>query len=71
VTTTGAYSFEPDYSVWGVGYTYPFSRRTNMYIGYGTVEWDGNVSSVGSAAGATPSQRFDRQQFALGIRHLF
>jgi hypothetical protein len=42
-----------------------------MYIGYGTVEWDGNVSTNGVAPGATPSQRFDRQQFALGIRHLF
>ncbi|HQR56226.1 MAG TPA: porin, partial [Burkholderiaceae bacterium] len=65
------YSFEPDYSVWGVGYTYPFSRRTNMYIGYGKVEWDGNITTNGVSAGATPSQRLDRQQFALGIRHLF
>jgi len=70
-TTTGAYSFEPDYSVWGIGYTYPFSRRTNMYIGYGKMEWDGNVSQNNVSAGAAPSQRFDKQQFALGIRHLF
>jgi len=65
----GAYSFEPDYSVWGIGYSYPFSRRTNMYIGYAQQEWDGNVSQSGVAA--APSQRFDRKQFALGIRHLF
>jgi predicted porin len=69
--TTATYSFEPDYSVWGVGYTYPFSRRTNMYIGYGKVEWDGNISQNNVSAGAAPSQRFDKQQFALGIRHLF
>jgi predicted porin len=70
-STNLPYSFEPDYSVWGLGYTYPFSRRTNMYIGYGKVEWDGNVSTNGVSAGATPSQRLDKQQFALGIRHLF
>lgn len=69
--TTATYSFEPDYSVWGVGYTYPFSRRTNMYIGYGKMEWDGNITTNGVSAGAAPSQRFDKQQFALGIRHLF
>jgi predicted porin len=69
--STATYSFEPDYSVWGVGYTYPFSRRTNMYIGYGKMEWDGNVSQNNVSAGAAPSQRFDKQQFALGIRHLF
>jgi predicted porin len=69
--TTATYSFEPDYSVWGVGYTYPFSRRTNMYIGYGKAEWDGNITQNNVSAGAAPSQRFDKQQFALGIRHLF
>lgn len=66
---SGAYSFEPDYSAWGIGYSYPFSRRTNMYIGYGQVEWDGNVSQSGVAT--NPSARFDKKQFALGIRHLF
>jgi GBP family porin len=69
VNTAGAYSFEPDYSVWGVGYSYPFSRRTNMYIGYGQVEWDGNISQTNVPVAA--SQRFDQKQFALGIRHLF
>jgi predicted porin len=69
--STATYSFEPDYSVWGIGYTYPFSRRTNMYIGYGKMEWDGNITQNNVSAGAAPSQRFDKQQFALGIRHLF
>jgi general bacterial porin, GBP family len=64
--------FEPDYSVWGIGYTYPFSRRTNMYIGYGQREWDGEIRTVGGAGVLTQaSQAFDRSQFALGIRHLF
>jgi len=69
-TTAGVpYVFEPDYSVWGLGFTYPFSRRTNMYIGYGTVGWDGTLSTA--PANAAPGDRFDRQQFAVGFRHLF
>jgi len=67
--STPTYSFEPDYSVWGIGYEYPFSRRTNMYIGYGQAEWDGTVSATVQAT--SPSERLDRKQFALGIRHLF
>ena len=66
--------FEPDYSVWGIGYSYPFSRRTNMYVGYGQREWDGRITAAAAAGGATlsqASQSFDRGQFALGIRHLF
>jgi GBP family porin len=68
---TAAYQFEPDYSVWGIGYSYPFSRRTNMYIGYGQAEWDGSVRLTPTPSSTAPSQRFDRKQFALGIRHLF
>jgi len=61
--------YEPDYNVFGIGYSYPFSRRTNMYIGYGQAEWDGTITSTPVAV--SPSERFDRKQFALGIRHLF
>jgi len=68
--TTATYQFEPDYYVWGVGYDYPFSRRTNMYIGYGQRRWDGTVTQTPLEI-STPSQRVDRSQFALGIRHLF
>ena len=63
-----AYTFEPDYSVWGIGYSYPFSRRTNMYVGYGQRSWDGNIANPTSA---DPKNAFDKSQFALGIRHLF
>jgi general bacterial porin, GBP family len=68
---TAAYQFEPDYSAWGIGYTFPFSRRTNMYIGYGQTEWDGSVRLTPTPSTTNPSARFDRKQFALGIRHLF
>jgi predicted porin len=66
---TGTSVFEPDYNVWGIGYSYPFSRRTNMYIGYGQAEWDGTITTT--PATVAPSQRFDRSQFAIGLRHLF
>jgi general bacterial porin, GBP family len=70
-TATGAtYSFEPDYNVWGIGWSYAFSRRTNMYIGYGQSSWDGNISQAGVVTTGS-ANRFDQKQFALGIRHLF
>jgi predicted porin len=67
----GLAQFEPDYSVWGIGYSYPFSRRTNMYVGYGQREWDGSIRSTTGALLTQPSQAFDRAQLAVGIRHLF
>jgi general bacterial porin, GBP family len=63
------YTFEADYSVWGIGYSYPFSRRTNMYVGYGQRSWDGSITQAGRAT--DPKNAFDKAQFALGIRHLF
>jgi general bacterial porin, GBP family len=70
INTAGA-QFEPDYSVLGIGYSYPFSRRTNMYVGYAQREWDGSIRSTGGAPFAQASQALDRSQFALGVRHLF
>ena len=71
---TTAFSFEPDYNVWGVGYTYPFSRRTNFYAAYGQRKWDGNITNVVvpvTGALANAAQVVDLKQFMLGIRHLF
>jgi hypothetical protein len=70
---TATHSLEPDFYVWGIGYSYPFSRRTNMYIGYGERTWDGNVSASTLPANllGTIGNAFDRKQFALGLRHLF
>jgi len=73
INTAGA-QFEPDYSNWGIGYSYPFSRRTNMYVGYAQREWDGRITATAAAGGGTlnyMSQAFDKSQFAVGIRHLF
>jgi predicted porin len=60
-TPTGTAVFDPDYSVWGLGYQYPFSRRTNWYAGYGHVSADGSLSSTQVA----------RKQFGTGLRHRF
>ena len=71
---TTAFSFEPDYNVWGVGYTYPFSRRTNIYVAYGQRKWDGNITNVVvpvTGALANAAQIVDQKQFMLGVRHLF
>jgi predicted porin len=71
ITLGGLAQFDPDYTNWGVGYSYPFSRRTNLYVGYAQREWDGEIrNSVGTLL-PTASQIVDRSQFALGIRHLF
>jgi len=51
-------SYEPDYSIFSIGGTYDLSKRTNLYVGYGTVSDDGTL-------------KFDRSQFALGMRHTF
>jgi GBP family porin len=58
---TGTTNFEPDYDVWGLGYAYKFSDRTNLYAGYGRV----------SAKGTLNSTQVDRQQSAIGLRHRF
>lgn len=60
-TATGTANFEPDYSVWGLGFAYPLSMRTNLYLGYGQV----------SAKGSLSSTQVDRQQSSLGLRHRF
>jgi predicted porin len=53
---------ERDVTVWAVGYTYPLSRRTNVYATYSDRDLDG----AGSAGTAN-----DRKQATIGIRHLF
>jgi GBP family porin len=66
---TVTYRFEPDYSVWAIGFDYPFSRRTDVYVGYAQREWDGSYRAT--PVPADPSARVDRSQFALGMRHRF
>lgn len=58
---TGRANFEPDYTVWGLAYTYAMSMRTNVYLGYGQV----------AAKGTLDPTQVDRQQAAFGLRHRF
>jgi general bacterial porin, GBP family len=60
-TSSGPANFDPDYHVWGVGFAYPLSIRTNLYSGYGQVSADGTLNPT----------EVDRKQFALGLRHRF
>jgi predicted porin len=60
-TSTGTATFDPDYSVWGLAFSYPLSRRTNVYVGYAQVSADGSLNAT----------QTDRQQLGLGMRHLF
>lgn len=68
--------------VWGLGYTYPLSRRTNLYTFVSNTSADdtpsAQVLSGGSVAreGYTASQinayrERDRVQLGAGIRHMF
>ncbi len=68
---SGLSQYEPDYSVWGIGFDYPFSRRTNVYLGYAQREWDGSVTTSTGSALPNAAQIFDRAQFAMGLRHNF
>lgn len=60
-TAIGTANFEPDYTVWGLAYTYSMSVPINVYLGYGQV----------SAKGTLDSTQVDRQQAALGLRYRF
>jgi len=53
---------ERDIDVWAIGYTYPLSRRTNLYINYS--DRDGEQSVNNNAT-------IDRKQYTVGMRHLF
>ena len=53
---------ERDRDVWAIGFTYPFSRRTNAYI---------NFSDSNGEKFINNSAVFDRREYTVGIRHLF
>lgn len=59
-TASGVVNFDPDYSVYAIGYLYPVSNRTSLYAGYGQRDGSGTLSKA-----------FDKEQFALGVNHKF
>jgi predicted porin len=54
-------NYEPDYNVYGVGATYNFSRRTNVYASYAARDANGTLAG----------NQFNAKQLAIGMRHLF
>lgn len=57
-----------DAQQWGVGYTYSFSERTNLYTSFAQISNDnGAAYTVGNAMNVGTGE----QQFNLGVRHSF
>ena len=48
--------------VWAIGYTYPLSRRTNLYANFSDSNGEGVFNN---------SVSLDRRQYTVGMRHLF
>jgi general bacterial porin, GBP family len=53
---------ERDFSSWGIAYTYPLSRRTNLYAHYSDSDGEKTLNN---------SIVWDRKMITLGMRHLF
>jgi predicted porin len=53
---------ERDLTVWAIAYTYPLSRRTQLYVNYS--DKDGEKTLQGNTT-------LDRKQATVGMRHLF
>ena len=53
---------EANRDVWAIGYTYPLSRRTNLYLNFSDSDGENFLNNnIG----------VDRKQYTLGMRHLF
>jgi hypothetical protein len=52
---------ERDMKIWAIGYTYPLSRRTNLYAAYGDNDAEKSINNTS----------LDRKVYSIGIRHLF
>jgi predicted porin len=50
---------ERDVTMWAIGYTYPLSRRTNLYAAYGDIDGEKTATVL------------SRKTYSIGIRHLF
>jgi predicted porin len=53
---------ERDFKTWSIGYTYPLSRRTNVYANYSDTDGKKTLNN---------NPTWDRSMATLGIRHLF
>jgi predicted porin len=84
VTVSPTYVDERDFSTWSIGYTYPLSRRTNLYFNYsdtngkgtlecfsGTLTTNSNCNPVAGVSTINSGATWDRTMFTIGMRHLF
>jgi general bacterial porin, GBP family len=60
--TFGTVTTDPDLTVYAIAYSYPLSRRTNLYA-----NWSNRDGGGTNANNAT----WDRKQYTVGVRHLF
>jgi general bacterial porin, GBP family len=71
-TPTNQFNRQRDRSVWAIGYSYPLSRRTNLYFNFS--DSDEELLNTNLATGVTTDiarATVDRKQYSMGIRHLF
>ncbi len=65
---------ERDARVWAIGYTYPFSRRTNVYVNFSDADFEQRISPIAGTTGtptAASTTEGGRKQYTVGVRHLF
>jgi predicted porin len=60
--------FDQDAQAWGVGYTYPLSKRTSIYTAYGSVD---NDNGAGYTVANNSESGSGNRGFNLGVRHTF
>jgi predicted porin len=75
-------AYGADLTVWGIGYTYPLSNRTNLYAFYADTSADSSPRAQASAGGVITAEGYtaaqingywdrNRSQFGFGLRHRF
>jgi predicted porin len=62
VTVSPGVVDERDFSTWSLGYTYPLSRRTNLYFNYSDTDGEKTLNN---------NPTWDRRMTTIGMRHLF
>ncbi|MDB5917597.1 MAG: porin [Massilia sp.] len=61
-------AFDQDATQWGVAYTYPLSKRTNLYTAYAKIH---NKHGAGYTVGNNGEAGSGDAAFNLGVRHAF
>jgi predicted porin len=72
-TPLNQFTRERDREVWAIAYTYPLSRRTNLYINFSDSDEEIRNTNLVPGSPTTDIARatFDRKQYTVGMRHLF